>query len=357
MFAPSAVCGCLAYWQYERMQWKANLIASRERAVDSQPVDLFSLPPGERRDYDKVSVRGRFLDEYTLYVGPRPRSVPGAGIQPGYLVITPMVAADRKGAVLVNRGWAPASWRAEAQAAAATTLREQQADEEARAAAAAKTEAAAAEATASTGGAAGEQAVKRSWWGRLFGGKPKQAEAGEQGQAAPAAKPKPEVVEVVGVIQPDEEPNRFMPANEPGRDEFHYVQRDALTSTLGLPPSTPLIMAISSDPAAAVATQQRSPLEEARAAAAAGEDDESAPGQATPRYPVPKHAGDLVRFTTMPADHRNYAAIWVSLCLVLAAMARSAVIRPVRGPRIVAEAGALGGGGSARDAWKASQAS
>ncbi len=27
LFIPSAVCGCLAYWQYERMQWKVRRAA------------------------------------------------------------------------------------------------------------------------------------------------------------------------------------------------------------------------------------------------------------------------------------------------------------------------------------------
>lgn len=100
--------------------------------------------------------------------------------------------------------------------------------------------------------------------------------------------------------------------------------------TLGLPADTPLVLVVTSDASAAVPVQQRSPLEQSRAAALGGPEDAAAAS-----YPAPKHVGDLVRFTTMPSDHRNYALIWATLCVVLAAMGRTAVTKPLRGPRIV----------------------
>ncbi|PNH03561.1 hypothetical protein TSOC_010384 [Tetrabaena socialis] len=178
MFVPSAVCGCLAYWQYERMRWKDSLISARSRIASSEPIDLLSLPPG-----------------------------------------------------------------------------------------------------------------------------------------AP--------------------------------DPVEYDKADAL----GLPPDTPLLMALSTDPSASVPVHQRSPLDNARATDPGAP---HAPGSAA-AYPAPKHVADLLRFTTMPADHLNYGLIWASLCLALAAMGRHAVTRPLRGPRIVEHAADAGGG--ARGAWKASQAS
>ncbi|KAG2441910.1 hypothetical protein HXX76_003516 [Chlamydomonas incerta] len=310
MFVPSAVCACLAYWQYERMRWKEDLIATRERVASSEPVDIFSLE--QPSDYDKVSVTGRFLHEYSLYVGPRPRSIPGQGIRPGYLVVTPMVAADRKGVVLVNRGWVPATWKSDAQAKAAKTIQEREAREVA--AKHEKDKAAPAAAATASG--------KGGWFGR---GKDAAKPA-----AVAVAPAKPEPVTVLGVIQPDEEPNQFMPANAPDSDEFHYIQREQMARTLGLPPDTPLVLVVTSDAAAAVPVQQRSPLEQSRAAALGGAEDAAAAS-----YPAPKHVGDLVRFTTMPSDHRNYALIWATLCVVLAAMGRTAVTKPLRGPRIV----------------------
>ncbi|KAG2451641.1 hypothetical protein HYH02_003421 [Chlamydomonas schloesseri] len=312
MFVPSAVCACLAYWQYERMRWKEDLIAARERVANTDPVDIFSLD--QPAEYDKVSVTGRFLHEYSLYVGPRPRSVPGQGIRPGYLVITPLVAADRKGVVLVNRGWVPADWKADAQAQAAKTIQEREVREAAAKADKDKAAVTAPAAAPSKGG----------WFGRSKdAAKPAAA-------AAPAAARKPELVTVMGVIQPDEEPNQFMPANAPDSDEFHYIQREQMARTLGLPADTPLVLVVTTDQTAAVPVQQRSPLEQSRAAALGGSEDAAAAS-----YPAPKHVGDLVRFTTMPADHRNYALIWATLCVVLAAMGRTAVTKPLRGPRIV----------------------
>ncbi len=116
--------------------------------------------------------------------------------------------------------------------------------------------------------------------------------------------------------------------------------RNPQAQALGLPPSTPLLMALSTDPGAATPMAKRSPLEEARA-----------PSPDAPAFPIPKHVDDLTRFTTMPADHRNYALVWVTLCVALGLMARQAVVKPPRGPRIVDV------DDTAREAWKASQAS
>lgn len=334
LFLPSAVCGCLAYWQYERMQWKDSLIRSRQSVATAEPADLFQLAASTQGgtaqlpDYTKVSVTGRLLEDYSLFIGPRPRSIPGQGIQQGYLMVTPMLAADRKGAVLINRGWVPKSWKTKADQAAAE-----------RQAAAAAREAAEKEAAAAAAAATAAAAPSRSWWG----GSRRQQAAEGQGQGATHAgakeQPAPQPpVTVVGVLQPDEQPNQFIPQNQPDADEFHYVQREALAQALGLPASTPLLMALSTDPGAATPMAQRSPLEEARA-----------PSPDAPTFPIPKHVDDLTRFTTMPADHRNYALVWVTLCVALGLMARQAVVKPLRGPRIVDD--------TAREAWKASQAS
>ncbi len=124
------------------------------------------------------------------------------------------ILLHRKGAVLINRGWVPKSWKTKADQAAAE-----------RQAAAAK-EAAEKEAAAAAAAAAAAPAPARSWWGSrrqqaAEGQRAKQAGAKEQ----PAPQPP---VTVVGVLQPDEQPNQFIPQNQPETDEFHYVQREAL---------------------------------------------------------------------------------------------------------------------------------
>ncbi|GLI71652.1 hypothetical protein VaNZ11_016931, partial [Volvox africanus] len=345
MFIPSLVCGCLAYWQFERMKWKEELIGRRRGIAEAEAEEVFSRDK-PLLEYDKVKVQGRFLPEYSLFVGPRPRSLPGSGIQPGYIVITPMISTDRKGVVLVNRGWVPAAWKEEAEARAAAKLQEARA-------ANAKEEPPATATTATTAATA----TTRSWWSWLgFGSSSRGSQTSSaESQPTVAVKVVPEPDLVVGVIQLDEKPSNFMPENKPESDEFHFIQREAMTRVLGLPSDTPLVMAISTDPAAVQAVHKRSPLNEARsaasAAAAAAATAGADIGDAGPTYPAPKHVSDLLRFSTMPGDHLNYALIWATLCIALAFMARTAITKPLRGPRIVEAPG-----NSARDAWKASQA-
>lgn len=95
-------------------------------------------------------------------------------------------------------------------------------------------------------------------------------------------------------------------------------------SALGLPHDTPLIMRVSSDPAALAETRKKSPLEESR----------SAPAPA-PTFPIPKHESDLVRFVTMPQDHLIYAGTWAALCVALGLMARHVIVKPARMLRLV----------------------
>lgn len=43
LFVPSAVTGCLAYWQYERSIWKEDLINSRAQMLESPPLNVYEL--------------------------------------------------------------------------------------------------------------------------------------------------------------------------------------------------------------------------------------------------------------------------------------------------------------------------
>ncbi len=104
MFVPSLVCGCLAYWQYERMEWKVrgpfvlgarfcevprpdpqtlsvtldltpppqeSLIKQRSEGLMGEAKDVFGA--AELQEYDKVSATGVFLDNKSVFIGPRPR--------------------------------------------------------------------------------------------------------------------------------------------------------------------------------------------------------------------------------------------------------------------------------------------
>ncbi len=70
MFLPSALCGGLAYWQYERMAWKEQLIELRGRMLEAPPREIYSAEPS---DYEKVAASGVFLHDKSIFVGPRPR--------------------------------------------------------------------------------------------------------------------------------------------------------------------------------------------------------------------------------------------------------------------------------------------
>lgn len=273
MFLPSALCGGLAYWQYERMAWKEELIELRGRMLEAPPRDIYSSEPS---DYEKVSASGVFLHDKSVFVGPRPRSVPGQGIQSGYLLITPLYDPKRNGAIMVNRGWVPRSWEGDL--------------------------------------------------GALQRSAPGPAGAGP--------------VQVIGVIQPSEKPSAAIPDNVPDQLEFHWVDVPSLARCCGLPPDTPLVQIISDNPTTAQQMHRQSPMDANReravaAAAAAAASPSPSSSSSSPLFPIPKNSVDMVKFSTMPSDHMAYAATWAMLCLSLGLMARHAVFFPRRHRRII----------------------
>ncbi|XP_064091211.1 surfeit locus protein 1-like [Macrobrachium nipponense] len=111
-------CGtfCLGTWQYQRRQWKLNLIAELEARTSAPPVEFpEDLNDLEDLEYKRVRLRGTFDHSKEIFMGPRPRLVGGdvyeggSGLissgQSGYLVLTPFKFADRDLTILVNRGW------------------------------------------------------------------------------------------------------------------------------------------------------------------------------------------------------------------------------------------------------------
>jgi len=93
----------LGTWQLQRLYWKDALIGklqSRSTAaatmLPANPEDLDAL------EYRRVSVKGRFdhVNEFHLVN----RSLNG---NPGVHIITPLIRANGRPALLVNRGWVP----------------------------------------------------------------------------------------------------------------------------------------------------------------------------------------------------------------------------------------------------------
>ena len=107
-FLMPAACLYLGYWQWERLEWKENLIRTREQGLQAEPTEL----DFEHNDYDPVtfprelawkpvSVTGTWLHHKEILVGPRVLESKG-----GVHVITPLELpnGDR---ILVNRGFVP----------------------------------------------------------------------------------------------------------------------------------------------------------------------------------------------------------------------------------------------------------
>ncbi|XP_044270323.1 surfeit locus protein 1 [Tribolium madens] len=111
----------LGTWQVQRKKWKEDLIAKLHNLTDADPVQLpTDLKELENMEYRPVHVRGEFLHDKELYLGPRTLILKGDAAtksqlmssttkqNQGYLVITPFKLVDRNEIILISRGWVPA---------------------------------------------------------------------------------------------------------------------------------------------------------------------------------------------------------------------------------------------------------
>lgn len=92
----------LGTWQWQRLEWKQELIAYREARLAEPPVPL----PADSEDWSAfdfriVEVTGRFVHEQEQLMG-----VSKHGPELGRQLLTPLLTADGR-AVLVDRGWVP----------------------------------------------------------------------------------------------------------------------------------------------------------------------------------------------------------------------------------------------------------
>ena len=106
----------LAYWQWQRMDEKAQLIATVTAKAKAAPRPLAGAGP-----WDRVSLRGRFVHDRSSYVRtsrpePKPGTRKGPGQQGGFgvFVLTPFITqlCDSTGKcqlinIYVNRGFLP----------------------------------------------------------------------------------------------------------------------------------------------------------------------------------------------------------------------------------------------------------
>ncbi|KAK4877120.1 hypothetical protein RN001_009626 [Aquatica leii] len=109
---------CLGTWQVQRKRWKENLVDQLQTRINANPVPLpESLEEISQLEYYPVRVRGQFLHDKEVYLGPRSLLQHGDAVtkssliskgqsaSQGYLVVTPFKLEDREETILINRGW------------------------------------------------------------------------------------------------------------------------------------------------------------------------------------------------------------------------------------------------------------
>ncbi|CAH0546509.1 unnamed protein product [Brassicogethes aeneus] len=123
LVVPASAFG-LGTWQVQRKNWKESLLADLKARTGSEVVDLITnLDKLEDLEYKPVRVKGHFLHEKEMYMGPRSLLVTGdasnksslftgkTNTSHGFLVVTPFQLSDTNEIILVNRGWVPAKNR------------------------------------------------------------------------------------------------------------------------------------------------------------------------------------------------------------------------------------------------------
>ena len=95
----------LGWWQYERLQWKEQLIGEIEAQLSAEPIPISGnvgmLDAGRDIDYRPVSVNGIFDHQHEAYF-----LATQAGAS-GWHVYTPLKLADDAATVFINRGFVP----------------------------------------------------------------------------------------------------------------------------------------------------------------------------------------------------------------------------------------------------------
>ena len=101
VLALAALCARLGFWQIDRWHEKRRLNAETRASLEAPAVELEGEPGSfESVRGHRVAVRGRFDESRQILLSLRTHD--GA---PGVEVVTPLVLAGGRGAVLVDRGW------------------------------------------------------------------------------------------------------------------------------------------------------------------------------------------------------------------------------------------------------------
>lgn len=96
----------LGWWQLDRAAQKIALQQSLEQraALPELPAAALARTEVEAKaqQHRRIRLQGRWLDSATVYLDNRQMNG-----RPGFLVVTPLLLAGTRDAVLVQRGWAP----------------------------------------------------------------------------------------------------------------------------------------------------------------------------------------------------------------------------------------------------------
>ncbi|XP_038895168.1 surfeit locus protein 1-like [Benincasa hispida] len=267
LFLPGALTFGLGTWQIVRRQDKIEMLDYRQKRLLMQPVNINNLLPLEDKlddlEFRRVICKGVFDEKKSTYVGPRSRSISGV-TENGHYVITPLMPIPGlpdsvQSPVLVNRGWAPRTWKEKALEV------DQQGSEQ----------------SSDIVPSLVQENGRSSWW--KFWSKKTESLENETTPITP--------IEVIGVVRTSEKPSIFVPANDPGSRQWFYVDVPAIARSSGLPEDTTYVEDINenvnpSDP-----------------------------------YPIPKDVNTLIRSSVMPQDHLNYTLTWYALSAAVTFMA------------------------------------
>ncbi|AEE76023.1 Surfeit locus protein 1 [Arabidopsis thaliana] len=276
LFLPGAITFGLGSWQIVRREEKFKTLEYQQQRLNMEPIKLNIDHPLDKNlnalEFRRVSCKGVFDEQRSIYLGPRSRSISGI-TENGFFVITPLMPIpgdldSMQSPILVNRGWVPRSWREKSQESAEAEFIANQSTK-----------------------AKSPSNEPKSWW-KFWSKTPVITK-----EHISAVKP----VEVVGVIRGGENPSIFVPSNDPSTGQWFYVDVPAMARAVGLPENTIYV-----------------------------EDVHEHVDRSRP-YPVPKDINTLIRSKVMPQDHLNYSITWYSLSAAVTFMAYKRLkAKPVR---------------------------
>ncbi|CAI0380513.1 unnamed protein product [Linum tenue] len=247
-----------------------KVLEHRQRRLALEPMKLNDPSPADEQldalEFRRVSCKGVFDEDRSIFVGPRSRSISGV-TENGFYVVTPLMPipgdpTSVKSPILVNRGWVPRICKERSLEPSLNTTNQL------------------------PDVSAVPKAHKRRrglqwWWFRS-----------KKPQTTEDQPPSSDPVEVIGVVRGSENPSIFVPENDPNSGQWFYVDIPAIAASCGLRENDIIYV----------------------------EDVHENVNPSCP-YPVPKDVTTLISSSVMPQDHLNYSFTWYTLSAAVTFMA------------------------------------